>query len=60
MASRFQQVTVLTLEKMKAHQGHMIVATRYGKTGKTKDAVDYSLECEDCSLVLADWERKEG
>lgn len=49
-------VTRLTAEKLRDHQGHLLVATSYGKSKRA--IVDYSLECEDCSVVLADFERR--
>ena len=55
-SSRFHPVSILTVKKLQAHQSHMLVALSYGKS--KRDIANYSLECEDCHEVLADWERR--
>lgn len=52
----FKPVSVLALEKLKAHLGHMLLATSYGKSKRSVNA--FVLECEDCQTILADWERR--
>lgn len=38
--------------KLMEHVGHNVHVTFYGREGRRKNAVNASIECEDCDVVL--------
>jgi hypothetical protein len=47
----------LTSEKLKEHLGHTVAIVSYGlknDSGELLITANVALECEDCSMVLAD------